>query len=193
MLTWILPEDNEIWEENPLGYISSLVGDEGPGSILALLKAKGWAETLSSSRTRGLCFAEFQVSVSLTEEGLGHTGEITHIILSYLSMLKNSKDADLKRVYEEMSQIDQNMFRFKSKEGAFGYVSSLVKSLFDYPAKDVLRAPYYQLKFEPSLWKKYASMMTLDNCVIQVVAKAVKSGTFTHNFFLIFHISQTFF
>ena len=28
------------------GYISHLLGDEGPGSILAALKAKGWANEL---------------------------------------------------------------------------------------------------------------------------------------------------
>ena len=86
MLTWILPEDNEIWEENPLGYISSLVGDEGPGSILALLKAKGWAETLSSSRTRGLCFAEFQVSAESDTRSVDFSQDIFVVSVLFIGV-----------------------------------------------------------------------------------------------------------
>ena len=56
-------------------YISTLVGHEGRGSLLSLLKARGWATGLyagvpwgGSERNTGLFL--FNVTVTLTEAGL---------------------------------------------------------------------------------------------------------------------------
>lgn len=46
MLQWTLPPDEDQYMEDPDGYVSHLVGHEAKGSILALLKARGWATGL---------------------------------------------------------------------------------------------------------------------------------------------------
>jgi insulysin len=38
----------EFYESHPSRYLSHLIGHEGPGSILALIKAKGWANGLGA-------------------------------------------------------------------------------------------------------------------------------------------------
>lgn len=40
-------DENELFLEQPSSYVLHLVGHEGPGSLMAYLKAKGWVNTLS--------------------------------------------------------------------------------------------------------------------------------------------------
>lgn len=56
-------------------YIEHLVGHEGPGSLLSLLKRRGWATELSAGvgeggYDRSTVGFLFDVTVTLTEEGL---------------------------------------------------------------------------------------------------------------------------
>lgn len=64
------PED-ELYRSHPSRYCAHLIGHEGPGSILAHLKAKGWANGLSAGATP-VCdsSAFFSVDVRLTTEGM---------------------------------------------------------------------------------------------------------------------------
>lgn len=52
-------------------YLSHLVGHEGSGSLLSLLKAKGWANGLSAGPYESATdWANFIVSVECTESGI---------------------------------------------------------------------------------------------------------------------------
>lgn len=56
----------------PWRYYSHLLGHESEGSIFALLKTQGLAQSLSAgSYTRSQDFEFFQVDIALTEAGLG--------------------------------------------------------------------------------------------------------------------------
>jgi len=49
-----------------------LIGHEGAGSILSLLKKKGWANELGAGPYHGgIGFGFFKVTIDLTESGLG--------------------------------------------------------------------------------------------------------------------------
>ncbi|MDO6748778.1 insulinase family protein, partial [Gilvimarinus sp. 1_MG-2023] len=49
--TFPMPETQSLYQYKPLQLLSNLIGHEGEGSILALLKEKGWAEGLSAGRS----------------------------------------------------------------------------------------------------------------------------------------------
>jgi insulysin len=58
-------------------YLSVLIGHEGMGSLLSLLKNKNWATSLTAGPQvpyRG--FATFQVSIGLTKDGYNNTDKI---------------------------------------------------------------------------------------------------------------------
>lgn len=69
-LTFPFMEQDHLYETLPGRYISHLIGHEGPGSIMAYIKSKGWANNLSagawpvSPGTPEL----FECQISLTEE-----------------------------------------------------------------------------------------------------------------------------
>lgn len=56
----------------PARYIAHLVGHEGPGSLLSLLKSKGWANYLSASPYHTATdWSMFMVAIQrVTEDGL---------------------------------------------------------------------------------------------------------------------------
>lgn len=65
-------DEEEFFESHPSRYAAHLIGHEGPGSLLAYLKKKGWANQLSAGPqllARGSAF--FGVYITLTEDGLG--------------------------------------------------------------------------------------------------------------------------
>lgn len=65
----------------PLNYINQLIGHGGPGSLLSLLKVKGWCYSLQSySQYCGRGFATYSISVDLTENGINHIDDIVELV-----------------------------------------------------------------------------------------------------------------
>ena len=62
------------YKTNPVGYWSNIIGHEGKGSILSLLKASGYALGLSagSSTSGGIGFDFFRITIDLTHYGVGY-------------------------------------------------------------------------------------------------------------------------
>ena len=59
------------YESKPASYLSHLIGHEGRGSVLSLLKQKGWANGLSSGLfNSGSGFSIFGVQIDCTDNGI---------------------------------------------------------------------------------------------------------------------------
>ena len=75
VVTFQLPSQSGRYLAKADEYLSCLVGHEGRGSLLSLLKAKGWALALSAGVPEGgfernTALYLFDVTVTLTEAGL---------------------------------------------------------------------------------------------------------------------------
>ncbi|XP_018580177.1 insulin-degrading enzyme [Anoplophora glabripennis] len=160
----------EFYKSAPGHYISHLVGHEGPGSILSVLKARGWSSNLvAGSKPAPRGFGFFGVGVDLTEEGIKHVDDIVKLIFQYLNMLK--KEGPKKWVQDENRDIGQMIFRFKDKESPRGYISSLVHNLQEYPMEHILYANYMLSEWEPELVEKVWSNFVPDKVRIAVIGK----------------------
>ena len=63
-------DEEDLYETQPSRYISHLIGHEGPGSIMAYIKSKGWANGLSAG-AYSICAGSpglFDCQIRLTEE-----------------------------------------------------------------------------------------------------------------------------
>jgi insulysin len=80
-ISFLYRDEEEYYESHPSRYLSHLIGHEGPGSILAYIKAKGWATGLDAGGS-SLCPGSglFNISVKLTEDGLNNYKEVIKII-----------------------------------------------------------------------------------------------------------------
>ena len=165
------PEEEDHWESHPSQYISHLIGHEGPGSILAYVKAKGWADTLSAG-SNGVCPGTnfFSVGLHLTEEGLKNYHEILTVIFQYIGMIKSQPPQEW--VVEEMKKLAEVEFKFQQKIPASRTVSSL--SMFmqqPLPREQLLSGQRLIRKFDPEAIKRGLDALRPDNFRLTLVSQ----------------------
>lgn len=56
-LSFPFVDEELLFESQPSRYISHLIGHEGPGSIMAYIKSKGWANGLSAGTSQKFIFS----------------------------------------------------------------------------------------------------------------------------------------
>ncbi|GJJ71266.1 insulysin [Entomortierella parvispora] len=118
------PDQYPNYTIHPARYITHAIGHEGGGSILSLLKKKGWANNLSAGTSHGgIGFEFFKITVDLTKEGLAHYEDVTAIIFQYIQMLR--REGVRPYIWDEIASLATTSFRFKEKSPASGYVSRL--------------------------------------------------------------------
>ena len=117
-------DEDDMYETQPSRYISHLIGHEGPGSILSYVKAKGWANALSSGPSR-ICpgSALFTIHIKLTEDGLKVYQEVVKVVFQYISLIKEIPPQ--KWIVEEMMGLAEVEFKFQEKSPASDFTSSM--------------------------------------------------------------------
>ncbi|KAI1314496.1 Insulinase (Peptidase M16) [Mortierella claussenii] len=118
------PDQYPYYTIHPARYLTHAIGHEGGGSILSLLKKKGWANNLSAGTSHGgIGFEFFKITVDLTKEGLTHYEDVTLIIFQYINMLR--REGVRPYIWDEIVSLAATSFRFKEKSPAAGYSSRL--------------------------------------------------------------------
>jgi len=150
--------------------ITHLLGDEGKGSILALLKKEGLATTLSAGvGPESREFGFINISIGLTPAGLQNTDRIVTYVFQYLERMR--REPNLERVFHESRKIAETNFRFREKAEPSGYVSYLAMNMQDVPIRDVLISPWLYQSYQPELHKDLLKSLTLDNMQIVLIAE----------------------
>ena len=79
-ISFPLPYQAPFWRSKPASFLAHFVGHEGPGSLHAYLKNKGWITQLSAGEqelARG--FAMFKCTVQMTKEGFGECNDFSRV------------------------------------------------------------------------------------------------------------------
>jgi insulysin len=70
-------------------YIAHLIGHESHGSILSVLKKRGWATSLYAYREHGAKnFDFFKVAISLSDEGLKNWMDAVVLVFQHVKLLQ---------------------------------------------------------------------------------------------------------
>lgn len=169
-------DEEELWESSPSKYISHLIGHEGPGSILAYLKAKGWANGLGAG-PMAICpgTAHFSISIRLTEDGLKHYQEVAKAVFQYIAMVKEQPPQEW--IVQENAQIAQVDFKFKQKIPASKTTSSYSGVMQKpYPRDKLLSASALIWKFDPQAISRALDCLRADNFRLQIVSQTFPGG-----------------
>jgi insulysin len=170
-MSFMYRDEEEFYESHPSRYLTHLIGHEGPGSILAYIKAKGWANGLGAGASSpcpgsGL----FQISVKLTEDGLKHYKEIVKIIFQYIAMVREVEPR--KWVVDEQIRMSEVDFRFKQKSPPSRTTSKLAAVMQKpYDRKMILSGPAVIRKFDSELIRQAMSYMRPDNFRFLIVSQ----------------------
>lgn len=121
-------DEDHMYETQPSRYFSHLIGHEGPGSILAYIKAKGWANGLSAG-AMDICpgSAFFTVSIRLTADGLKEYREIVKVVFQYIALIKQATPQQW--IVDEIKGMTEVDFRFKQKSPASDFTSRLSSTM----------------------------------------------------------------
>jgi len=171
-----LPPIREHYRSKPLNYICHLIGHEGAGSILALLKAKGWANELSAGATRNISdWSSLSIRIDATILGMEHMWEIVQIVFQYITMIR--QQGPQRWIFEETQTIAENSFRFKSKQQPMNYTCSLAHLMQLYPAEHVVCGSELLFDYEPETIQHFINFLTPQRMLLMALSKEYEGST----------------
>lgn len=172
-LSFEMPSPYDYWKSKSHSLLGSLLGDEGKGSLLSLLKAKGYATALSSGVYASSYAGEFQTKIALTEQGLTKVDEVVGMFFSYIAMLKESS---LKKYfYQENKKLAQIAYDYRAPmegAGAVSFYSSLIQR---FSPLEALKNESLYFKFSPVDFDIFLNRIKVRKLKMIVVAKGVKT------------------
>jgi secreted Zn-dependent insulinase-like peptidase len=139
-ITWPLPPVQLQYRSGAAGLVTSLLGTEAAGSLLAILKAKGWGLGLSAGLDVQVSdFATMAVTITLSEEGLAHTDAVVELVYKYVRLVK--EQGMTKRRWEQAVKLSEVRFSQWKKPEAASYAKNLATKMHTVPLGPDLLGP----------------------------------------------------
>ena len=180
-LTFPVTPTRTLYRAKPAYYVGSLLGYEGPGSLLSTLKSRGWADGINAGTGINLDdAATFSIGMALTEKGLDHIDEIVSLVFAQIRNLKTHGVNQW--AFDEQRQLADLAFRFQDQADPSDKVLELATSLHFFPAQEVIRAPYLLEDFEPALIQRLIDELTPQRLLLTLVAKDLATNRVTAYF-----------
>uniref|UniRef100_A0A8C8F1N9 Nardilysin b (N-arginine dibasic convertase) n=1 Tax=Oncorhynchus tshawytscha TaxID=74940 RepID=A0A8C8F1N9_ONCTS len=147
----------------PLHYISWLIGHEGAGSILSLLRKKCWALALfgGNSETgfdQNTTYSIFSISITLTDEGFQNFHQVVHLVFQYMKMLQTL--GPQQRIYEEIQKIEANEFHYQEQTDPIEYVENICENMQLFPKEDFLTGDQLMFEYNPEVISLALALLT---------------------------------
>uniref|UniRef100_A0A8C2XML5 Nardilysin b (N-arginine dibasic convertase) n=1 Tax=Cyclopterus lumpus TaxID=8103 RepID=A0A8C2XML5_CYCLU len=158
-ISWAVPPQGKHYRVKPLHYISWLIGHEGTGSILSLLRKKCWALALfgGNSETgfdQNTTYSIFSISITLTNQGYQNFYEVnthTHTHTNFFF-----------RIYEEIQKIEGNEFHYQEQTDPIEFVENICENMQLFPKEDYLTGDLLMFDFDPQVISAALSPLTPD-------------------------------
>ncbi|QBM16563.1 protease 3 [Marinobacter sp. JH2] len=168
-LAFPIPSQRVNYATKPASYVASLLGHEGPGSLFDVLKSAGLVETLSAGLGMDTgSHATFNINMSLTREGLKQQDDILALVFRYIDSIKTNGISHER--FDEMKQLALIDFRFHERGEPVREAMRLSSLLRDYPANEILSAPYLMERYAPKQYQAILGRLTPDNVAVMVSA-----------------------
>jgi len=173
VFSWVIPFQGANWRTKPTAYISHLLGYEGKGSVISVLKQLGLISACSTADGGWLqgAFTLMNVECDLTDKGLAHIKEIGTILFSFLGMLQ--KTPVEKWIWDEMSNLMKIQFQFQEDSTPFDLAADAAQSLMQHPAAEALAGRTLLYDYDPQGITAILSKLTLDSVRVQHSAKSL--------------------
>ena len=177
-LLFPVPDTDAFIDRAPLRYIGHLLGHEGEGSLLANLKARGYANGLSAGESLGMTESRsFSISVSLTPEGLTHRDTIIEEILRTIRLIETT-GIDAWR-FEELKVISDANFKFEEESDPQNVVTYLSEKLHSVPPQNLFTHGRLLEQFDHQLIQDMLSWLTPEQMLVRVTAPEIEPSETT--------------
>jgi insulysin len=160
------------YRSKPTQLLGSLIGHEGAGSLLSLLKKEGLATGLSAGGHNVTAdIGAFSINVELTPLGLERYRDVVSLSLGYIAMLKQQ---DYPVYYFRESGAKARLDEIYTNRGeGTGYASRLAGNILYYPLELAERVSYIYAEEDPKAYGKFLSYLRPANMLVTLLAKGV--------------------
>ena len=180
-LTFPMPAMHEFDRQKPLAYLGNLIGHEGKGSLLEVLKSRGLAEGLRAGEgIADRSGSSFDVTIALTPAGYDQWREVLSLAYKEIDLVKQQGIAQWR--FEEQGALADQQFRFKELSDPINRVSGLAANLHEYPYADVMRGPYRMDEYDEALLTRMLEYLTPDNAMVMLMAPDVDTARMTEKY-----------
>ncbi|KAM4547866.1 nardilysin-like [Odontesthes bonariensis] len=164
-ISWAVPPQGKHYRVKPLHYISWLIGHEGAGSILSLLRKKCWALALfgGNSETgfdQNTTYSIFSISITLTNQGYQNFYQVVHFVFQYLKMLQSL--GPQQRIYEEIQKIEANEFHYQEQTDPIEFAENICENMQLFPKQDFLTGDQLMFEYDPEVIGAAQALLTPD-------------------------------
>jgi secreted Zn-dependent insulinase-like peptidase len=169
-LDFPVPPIRKHYRNKPLRYLGALLGHEGKGSLLSLLKQEKLATRLSAGT--GLDTHEqatFSIRIGLTESGLEQPERVAQLVFKHIELIRAQGIQPW--IFAEEKVISDTAFRFKEPMKPIYYASRLAGNLKEYPAQDLLRGDYLYQTFDAELIRHYLDHLNPNNLLLTLTTQ----------------------
>lgn len=175
-LSWCIDSYIDHNDSKPARLVSSVLGDEGEGSLLSLLKNNGWCDSLSAGPMEMNTFEIFVVSITLTSDGLDHIDDIIAMTYRYIRMVK-AQGGIPKWLFDEEAGLSEIAFRFREREEPMPLVSRLASKMATLPSTEYLSGHFLFKKFDAEKSMEVINALTPQNGNVTIVGTFVMGTT----------------
>jgi insulysin len=193
MLRWVPVKDKKVvsvffpipatqheYEAKPAEFLAHLLGHESGGSVLAALKEAGLANGLGAYEYRSYAtFAIFGVAIDLTDEGVQRADEVVASVFAYIAMLNKSQlgGADAAWIGQELQEVYDMTFRFKSKAQPYDYVADLANQMHMKPVSHIISGKERVFDTSPAKAVALLAKLTPANAIVMLRDKSFEGAT----------------
>lgn len=155
-------------DTRPYDYVAHLLGHESEGSLLSVLKRRGWAENLSASAadlTRSN--TTFDVAIELTPAGVDAWQSVAELLFSQIKKLRS--EGIRPWIFNERKTMNETAFQFAETVSARHTATRLAERLQYYAPERVLSGPYRLGEFDPTPLSSAFEALKPDNALVLLV------------------------
>lgn len=169
-----IPDPIAEYRHKPADLIAHLLGHEGSGSLLAVLREAGLADGLSAGVSRGDGqHALFSVNVSLTPDGAEARDAVEAALFEAISLIRE-EGLEAWR-YDEKASLAEQEFRFQQHGSPLQGALRLAMNLSRFPVEDVQYAAYRMDGFDRERSEAYLDALTPGNLIRLYSAPDIES------------------
>lgn len=173
--SFALPDIQPLYKYKLISFLAHLLGDEGPGSLLAFLKHQGWVNQLSAGGgIDGSNYKDFTLSFELTEQGLLAKDQILEAMFGQLRLLHLAPFPE--QLFLERQRLVQWSYLYQEPSTALQGACDLSVNMQHYPVDDYVYGDYRMDRPPEALYRELLAHFRPDNMRVMYIAPDIEAN-----------------